>query len=938
MVAARRNSQAGSHNKVRRPSDVAFRTSSIAELEKNFAKPVNRKSTTIVKSHSQFGSAQQKANAPTSNDAHASARSSNVEKSLQDVKTKPAQDAHAKSTNAVHTKSAPDHNKANGAKQAKIDRTKSEKDDENPGIVKGHAKSTQDVHAKSTQSSRVKSTQDAHAKPTQYAHAKSTKIAKSEDRSARTSINTESKHKKDADGSENFDKTAAAKLKPENQLKDSQKSNLSGLSTKELKEKSKSVSGMITTAKEAQDTSESSAHQEEAIVSSPESGSQSKFSPSPKFTQASSSPTSQDSRGEDSDKPQSMRGALIMSPDIEELKRIGSPGESQKGSSHTVLENTESETKFYRTQHKIKSLEDSVDEPLDDETTEGVTAETTGTRGTKPNVRKRKPKKPLARKPKDGENEAKVSDGKEQFGDGATKIPDSKAKISEGKARVSDSKVRVSDGTQTDNTGSKKSKTSIAGKRKNSLNKESRSRSDSKASSVQTIGKPEDKSRRSSLSVSFSSNLRQFPVVQKQKRESVGRLEKRRSSVKVAKKVSSKDLKRRRSTKSSTGVVAKVDPNREVSNVSLSKAQGKNRKKSVKDVVATKTKSKENAKTEDAQETRVDDTTKMHVDHTQERHENDSQETRGSDSRTTRVDETYEVRVEDSQETHEGADDGNLKKSESDQEVVVQVYVPDEGQSEISCQVSEDTPQESRDKAEMTQTGNDNGRTSGRVGKIDLKPWEDPDTEVKRTTSKRAFGDNVVEKNLVNIIPRNSLDVIKGIKLAPVESKVSANRSFHSKTNLPRAPTVPKHGSRGARRNSPDAKPLKVSNFELPAVGQGGVALKSTPHSNKPQMSMHRLASKMSTNLEKVDEGSALETGRPSAPEKPGKIGVALNISSVGVRAKPTSSDPGTDIPCATKSSAEETKSADENAGKTAEKVSINISICMLALFAYGRL
>ncbi|XP_028399654.1 uncharacterized protein LOC114523041 [Dendronephthya gigantea] len=364
--------------------------------------------------------------------------------------------------------------------------------------------------------------------------------------------------------------------------------------------------------------------------------------------------------------------------------------------------------------------------------------------------------------------------------------------------------------------------------------------------------------------------------------------------------------------------------------------------------------------------TNVDDTTKTrmnnaqetHTNNAQETHEADSQETRVEDPQSTHLDETHETRVEDtdkgsvkepqetclvesqensqevaqdtldtdsdearvddSQGTREGADDGNLK-SGSDREVVVQVYVPDEGQSDSHSDglVSENTSQESRDKVEVTLTGNEN---DGGVTKIDLKPWEDPGKTVKKTSSRRAFGDNVVEKNLVNIIPRNSLDVIKGIQLTPGESKVSANRSFHSKTNHPRAPTAPKQGPRVSRRNPPDAKPLKVSNFELPPEGQGGVGLKPTPHGNKPQMSMHRLASKMSTNLEKVDEGSALETGRPSAPDK---FGTAFNIT--GVKAKSTSSGPGTDKICETQSSVEKTKSEDDNVEKTAEKVDENV-------------
>ena len=479
------------------------------------------------------------------------------------------------------------------------------------------------------------------------------------------------------------------------------------------------------------------------------------------------------------------------------------------------------------------------------------------------------------------------------------------------------------------------------------------------------------RSRISSRSVSFSSPLQHFPDAQKHRKESVDRLTKRRSSQKVAKKASNKELKRRRSssnehvkgkTKSTTEVTAKVDSNRKVSNASISKSHTKTHRKSSKNVVVHKTKSEAKTKPEDAQETRVDDTQETRVEDTQETRVEDTHDSRVEDTQESRVDDTQETRVEDTQEsrvddtqetrvedtqgtsvdesqgthvedsqeihvddtqeigmdntqetraedsqetlvkdsqetrvddtqgTHEGSDD-NLRKTESDEEVVVQVHVPDEGQANGPEQVTEQTSQESGDKAEHTGTGRRNvvtAEVAPNVTKIDLKvfPEEDPESGVKRGSSRRAFGDNVVEKNLVNIVPRNSMDIIKGFKLSP-DAKVTPNRSFHSKSNLHRGPVAPKPGTRVTRRTHPEARAIKVSNFELPEAGQGAATLKPTQH-GKAQMSMHRLASKMSTNLEKVDEGSALETGLSS--KESGKFLTALNISKAGVKTQKSTS------------------------------------------------
>ncbi|CAB3987297.1 Hypothetical predicted protein [Paramuricea clavata] len=503
------------------------------------------------------------------------------------------------------------------------------------------------------------------------------------------------------------------------------------------------------------------------------------------------------------------------------------------------------------------------------------------------------------------------------------------------------------------------SKTSVNGERKNSLkSKESLNtdlRTNSKGSSVQAMSKTsqEDskisRSRRSSRSVSFSSPLQHFPDAAKQRKESVDRLTKRRSSQKVAKKASNKELKKRRSssnehvkgkTKSTTEVAAKVDSNRKVSNASISKSHTKTHRKSSKNVVIHKTKSEAKTKPEDAQETRVEDSQEtrvedtqgtsvdesqgthvedsqeIHVDDAQEMGKDNTQETRAEGSQETLVKDSQETRVDDTQGTREGSDD-NLRKTESDEEVVVQVYVPDEGQADVPEQVTEQTSQESGDKAEHTGTGRRNVVTTevaSNVTKIDLKVFPQ-ESSVKRGSSRRAFGDNVVEKNLVNIVPRNSMDIIKGFKLTP-DTKVTPNRSFHSKSNLHRAPVAPKPGTRVTRRTHPEARAIKVSNFELPEAGQGGATLKPTQH-GKAQMSMHRLASKMSTNLEKVDEGSALETGLSS--KESGKFLTALNISKAGVKTqKPTSSETEKDDLV---NSQEKTEKPEENVETKTEKV-----------------
>jgi hypothetical protein len=583
--------------------------------------------------------------------------------------------------------------------------------------------------------------------------------------------------------------------------------------------------------------------------------------------------------------------------------------------------------------------------------------------------------------------------------------------------------LQVSDSTKNavpnkpDNGDSAVSKTSINKARRESLSEDmkigNRSRSTSKTSSIQALSKSSQgtisKSRRSSRSVSFSSTPHQLRDAQKQEegKESVENLTKRRSSQKVSKKASNKDLKRRRSsvsgqqakgkTKPSAAITAKVDSGRSKSHKTQKKsskgtvvvsktkpegkiepedvqetregdAQGKNVKNSketrvdgsrevgqdksqgtrvgksqdtlVEKSQVTHVDDSQEARVDESQGTRVDKSQETHMDNSQEKrlddtqgtpvgesqktrvdssqgtgtdesHETqvkdsqekhkhvedsqetrveDSHETRAEDSRETRVEDSHETRVEDSQKAR-GSDD-NLKKSESDLEVVVQVHVPDDGKADDPDHVAKRTSPELRKKKtahaeskrrkEMSAQIVKEPKEPPNVTKIDLQfGLDSPDA--RKTSSRRGFGE-MSERSLVNMVPRNSLDMIKGVRLNPSENKGFPSRSFHSKTNVSRSPL--KGAARGSNRNASDSKGIKVSNFELPDNHQAGVGLKATGH-NKAQMSAHRLASKMSTNLEKVDEISALETSTLPSEEST-KLTTALNISKAGVATKST--------------------------------------------------
>ena len=411
-------------------------------------------------------------------------------------------------------------------------------------------------------------------------------------------------------------------------------------------------------------------------------------------------------------------------------------------------------------------------------------------------------------------------------------------------------------------------------------------------------------------------------------------LTKRRSSQKVAKKASSKELKKRRSSLSSEHAKSKVKSSAElVAKVESSAKVSKTHKKSSKDVVAQKAKSQDKTQLDTTQntgvdisrETRAEDRPEIRVKASKETpveasketrvealpetqleenhpadlhktHVDDTHDSRVDDSQNSRVDDSQNSCVGDEQKTREGSNDSLKKSTESDLEIVVQVYVPDDGHTDVPDQASKPTFQESGGKSKVLEKNDHVKEGTQGISRInlDLFPEESTDSGVKKTPSRRGLFDNAVDKNLVNIVPRNSMDIIKGSKLtpsAPSETNVTPKRSFHSKTNLHR---VPKPPSRVARRIPSESRPLKVSNFELPNAGQGGGNLKPTLHS-KSQVSMHRLASKMSTNLEKVDEGSALETSQQRSCEESERLTKALNISKVSATTKPVPSSSGTE-------------------------------------------
>ena len=258
-----------------------------------------------------------------------------------------------------------------------------------------HAKSTQDIYAKSTRDNHAKSTQNVDLKTTASSTSKTVDPDRKED-----SIKTGQVAHVEASGQ--APKAAA---------------NLTGLTLKELKGKSKSGKDSKDTPsaasrKDSPSDSESLPDQSEAI-SLPGSISPTKLSPS-LTPESSLSPTG---------KPQAMIGAQINSPDLEDLTR------DRFRSSHAVLTVTESEKDLYSRELNLRKMKDfQDDEPADKDLGDDSGKKRKINSGTKPKVPKAK-KKLIRNKPKDDDDGVKITDSETKVTDSGAKIPDSKAKV-----------------------------------------------------------------------------------------------------------------------------------------------------------------------------------------------------------------------------------------------------------------------------------------------------------------------------------------------------------------------------------------------------------------------------------------------------------------------------------------------------------------------------
>ena len=402
IIKTRQNSLAGSQSK-KRPSEATIRTAD--------AIGTKRKPSTTEKTSQKSETNSKKVKEKTDDLEKSEVKTSTEplpRKLSLDVKTKATQNNQVIS---VHDKSKP---------------TK----------TNNEVKSSHDAHEKSTDQN--KSTQNAVVKSVVSGTLKSTQSKMEQD-----ILNTETKYK------------PHEKATLENQ-QNSEPSNLTGLTLKEPKAKSKSgkkrkkIPRTQIDATEPKTTSESLPNHEDESVSLPESPT----TLSPKFTPE-SSPTPKEaslmSEEEIDGKPQAMIGALVTSPDIAELAKVESPIENVE--QHTILKNTESETEFYMRKFNVRKVEDG-DEELPEENEENHSG----------NKRKiipvNKPKVPKAKKKitrnkhkndEDGgvsmtsDSKAKIANSKAKITDSKAKISDSKAKISDGKAKIADSKTKISD-------------------------------------------------------------------------------------------------------------------------------------------------------------------------------------------------------------------------------------------------------------------------------------------------------------------------------------------------------------------------------------------------------------------------------------------------------------------------------------------------------------
>ena len=380
IVAARRNSLGGSQT-TRRPSEVTVRRGSIADPSIAAKSTTSTSSNTSVKATlpKTDSSVQQlikktdiSQKSDTSNVPAADSSEPVARKSSQDLKTKPTPDVHAK----------------------------------------------QKVHEESAQDSNAQSTNDA--KTTQ-------------DDSAKTASSEASKKNTKGKGS---GKKTAQKSKPDkndhkNDLQ-TEKDNVSeGTNLKELEADSTPLPEEITPNPEALDSTDDPEAQD-MIAGSTESINASKFSPE---LTPESSPTpkavSTISQEEFIGKPQAMVGAIVTSPDLQELTRVDSPKERRRANSISckILSTTESDTDFYRREHAYRKLENTSDDRLVDEILEDQIAgkKRRYVSGLKPTLPKGKKK--IMMNDDEDEDEMKTDDGKAKVDDAARKVSDSKTKV-----------------------------------------------------------------------------------------------------------------------------------------------------------------------------------------------------------------------------------------------------------------------------------------------------------------------------------------------------------------------------------------------------------------------------------------------------------------------------------------------------------------------------
>lgn len=285
-----------------------------------------------------------------------------------------------------------------------------------------------------------------------------------------------------------------------------------------------------------------------------------------------------------------------------------------------------------------------------------------------------------------------------------------------------------------------------------------------------------------------------------------------------------------------------------------------------------------------------------------------------------------------------------LDKTESDTEVVVQVHVPDiESSTDILNQeaVSEKNVVSTKESAQEMDTGKiaENQKdvhdvttslstgeeikeqtTEATKNSKDNLPTDahyNSKTKCKKeeevqTSSRKSLAEN--SEKLKNIVPRNSSDVLRVIKLSPKQSNESTqspsqlpahseSRQSQSKMSLPRAPFGPKPlGARVYRRKSIEGRPSRGSDLDLSAEGFG-LSVKSSTIVAKPHhSSLQRMSSKLHSNLDKVDEGSSMETSVAEGHAKDSEqslssqqhgneaLAKSLSISRVTVVPKPSNS------------------------------------------------